>query len=198
MKRESRTDRNKREVRGRILAAASELFNERGVEATKVEAICDQADIATRTFFNHFPAKKDVVNQLAVDATGEVAARIRSIHAEAATTRARLTLFFEPGALASRDGGPMHREVLGALVAVQVHPEDLQTARDAMIELIRSGIAAGEVVKGPSAETLADVVLGTYYRLLIDWTNQDDYPLEDHLESASRFLCEAISPQQTT
>jgi hypothetical protein len=92
----------------------------------------------------------------------------------------------------------MHREVLGALVAVQVHPEDLQTARDAMIELIRSGIAAGEVVKGPSAETLADVVLGTYYRLLIDWTNQDDYPLEDHLESASRFLCEAISPQQTT
>ena len=53
----SRTERNKREVRGRILAAAAELFDLEGVEATKVESICDRANIALRTFFNHFASK---------------------------------------------------------------------------------------------------------------------------------------------
>ena len=75
MRDKSRTERNKREVRGRIVAAARELFDERGIEATKVETICDQADIALRTFFNHFPSKRDVVHQLAVDATAEVLRR---------------------------------------------------------------------------------------------------------------------------
>jgi AcrR family transcriptional regulator len=195
VKKESRTERNKREVRGRILAAAAELFDENGVEATKVEAICDQADIAVRTFFNHFPAKKDVVNQLAVDAAGEVAARIRSVHSEGVSTRERLALFFEQSALVSLQGGPMHRELLGALVVVQVQAEDLQAARDAMIDLIRAGVDAGEVAADCPAETLADVVLGTFYRIIINWTNLDDYPIRSHLGNASRFLCDAIAPK---
>jgi AcrR family transcriptional regulator len=195
VKPESRTQRNKREVRGRILAAAAELFDESGVEATKVEAICDQADIAVRTFFNHFPSKKDVVTQLAIDATGEVAARIRSVHARGRSTRERIASFFEESAAVSLQGGPMHRELLGALVAVHVDPEDLQAARKAMIELVEDGIVAGEVVPGHAAETLADVVLGTFYRIITDWTNQDGYPIAAHLENASRFLCDALAPE---
>ncbi len=196
VKPESRTERNKREIRGRILAAAAELFDEGGVEATKVEAICDQADVAVRTFFNHFPCKKDVVNQLAVDATAEVAARVRSVHARGRSTRERIALFFEESAEVSLEGGPMHRELLGALVVVHVDPEDLQAARKAMIELVKAGIEAGEVVPGHSAETLADVVLGSFYRIIIDWTNQDRYPIATHLENASRFLCDAVAPEQ--
>lgn len=195
MKPESRTERNKREVRGRILAAAAELFDEGGVEATKVEAICDQADIALRTFFNHFPSKKDVVNQLAIDATGEVAARVRSVHAEGRTTRERIALFFEHSAEVSLRGGPTHRELLGALVAVHVQPEDLEVARGAMIALLQEGVAAGEVVPGHSADTLADVVLGAFYRIIIDWTHRDGYPIDTHLKNASRFLCDAVAPE---
>ena len=91
---ESRTERNKREVRGRIVAAALDLFDEFGVEATKIESICDHADIALRTFFNHFPTKRDVVHQLTIDATAEVATRIASVHAKGRSTSERLTLFF--------------------------------------------------------------------------------------------------------
>ena len=93
MKSESRTERNKREVRGRIVAAAAELFDEHGVSATKVEAICDNANIALRTFYNHFPSKQVVVEHLAVDATGEVAVRIRSAHHDGDSTRERLSRF---------------------------------------------------------------------------------------------------------
>ena len=195
MSRESRTERNKREVRGRIVAAAALLFDDQGIEATKIEAICDQADIALRTFYNHFPTKRDVVEQLAVDATAEVAARIRSVQAEGRSTRERLTLFFERSAELSVRGGPTHRELLGALVTVKVEPRSLQAARDAMIELLREGIENGEVNPEHSAGTLADAVLGLFYRIFTDWTNAPGYAIGEHLESASRFLCDAIAPR---
>ena len=191
---ESRIERNKRYVRGRILTAAAELFDEQGVEATKIEAICEQADIALRTFFNHFPSKRDVVERLAIDATAEVAARIRSVHADGRSTRERLALFFARSAEASRLGGPTHRELLGALISVHDNPEDLKAARSCMIALVQEGADSGEVVRGHPAETLADIVLGTFYRIIIDWTNADGYPITEHLENASRFLCDAIAP----
>ncbi len=195
MRDESRTERNKREVRGRIVAAARELFDERGVESTKGEAICDQADIALRTFFNHFPSKRDVVHQLAIDATAEVAARIRAVHAQGQSTRQRLMLFFAESIEVSLLGGPTHRELLAALVVVPVGSRDLQAARDAMIDLLSEGIAAGDVAGDHPVETLADVVLGSFYRIITDWANRDDYAIREHLENASRFLCDAIAPE---
>jgi AcrR family transcriptional regulator len=50
----NRLERRKREVREKILAAAFELFLRQGVAATTIEQICEHADVANRTFFNHF------------------------------------------------------------------------------------------------------------------------------------------------
>ena len=42
----SRYERRRRETRGRILAAAGELFGQQGVEKTTVLDICERADVA--------------------------------------------------------------------------------------------------------------------------------------------------------
>lgn len=190
----NRTQRRRLEVRDRILAAAEELFDQDGVDATKVESICDRADVALRTFFNHFPSKRDLVHQLAVQATLELAAQIGAAHQEGSTTRERLELFFERSAESAREAGPMHRELLGHLVAVHI-PGDVRHARDAMLDLLRAGVGAGDVViRSYPVETLADTILGTFYRLIIDWANQEGYPIEEHLAHAARFLCDAIAP----
>ena len=55
--RSNRLDRRKQETRARILEAAVELFGEVGFEATKVADVCERADVARQTFFNHFPSK---------------------------------------------------------------------------------------------------------------------------------------------
>jgi len=190
----SRTERNKREVRGRIVAAARELFDQRGIEATKVESICDQADIALRTFFNHFPSKRDVVFQLAVDATAELAARISGAHAQGRSTRERLALFFAESIEVALLAGPTHREVLAALLVVPVGSRDQQAARDAMIALLNEGVTAGDVVAAHPVETLADVVLGSFYRIIADWANREDDAVRERLENVSGFLCDAIAP----
>src|SRR5260370_4415324 len=61
----NRTDRRKGEVRDRILDAAFELFLSQGIDATKIDAICERADVANRTFFNHFATRQDMIHALA-------------------------------------------------------------------------------------------------------------------------------------
>src|ERR1700759_2932250 len=60
-----RIDRRKQEVRDRILGAAFDLFLVQGVSATTLEEICERADVANRTFFNHFATRSDMMRALA-------------------------------------------------------------------------------------------------------------------------------------
>src|SRR5262245_63916707 len=61
----SRRERRVREVHDRIVASATELFAAHGVDAVKVDEICHAADIAQKTFFNHFPTKQHLMREIA-------------------------------------------------------------------------------------------------------------------------------------
>ena len=52
-------------MREKILAAAFDLFLRQGVAATTIEEICERADVANRTFFNHFATRQDMIRALA-------------------------------------------------------------------------------------------------------------------------------------
>jgi AcrR family transcriptional regulator len=53
-----RRERKKHATRHLIRMAALQLALERGLEHVTVQAIADQADVATRTFFGYFPTKE--------------------------------------------------------------------------------------------------------------------------------------------
>ena len=61
----NRHERRKLEVREKILAAAFDLFLAQGAAATTIEEICERADVANRTFFNHFATRQDMIRALA-------------------------------------------------------------------------------------------------------------------------------------
>jgi AcrR family transcriptional regulator len=63
-----RRERKKRETRRALRRAALQLVTERGVENVTVQDIADAADVSTRTFFNHFACKEDVL--VGVDPSG--------------------------------------------------------------------------------------------------------------------------------
>jgi AcrR family transcriptional regulator len=54
-------ERKKAKTHATIQAAALELFQRQGYDATTVDQIADQAEVSQSTFFRYFPTKQDVV-----------------------------------------------------------------------------------------------------------------------------------------
>jgi AcrR family transcriptional regulator len=56
-----RRERKKQQTRQALIKAAVRLFEQKGYEETTVAEVAAAADLSTRTFFLHFPAKEDVL-----------------------------------------------------------------------------------------------------------------------------------------
>lgn len=57
----SRQERRKAQTRARIVAAADQLFQERGYVDTSIEEIATAADVAVRTIYLHFESKAAIM-----------------------------------------------------------------------------------------------------------------------------------------
>jgi AcrR family transcriptional regulator len=193
----SRRARKKLALRGRLLEAAKDLFVERGFPNTKVADICERADVAQKTFFNHFATKQDVLREVARAAFDELNVAVEAALKAERTTAARLAHFFADVAGRMEQGGAMQRELVTELVhTVHGMPEKGDHARRlhaAFDALVREGLAAGELTRRHAPETLTQMILGTYYVLMFDYANLDDYPIRAKADAAARFLGDALA-----
>jgi AcrR family transcriptional regulator len=193
----TRRERRQLETRQRILTAAAELFGEQGVQATKVSDICQSADIAHQTFFNHFRSKADLVRELVAAGCDFVAAAAFGARSEGETTGARIALFFSRILDATTGAGPMHHELLAETFRASQTDADHEgpdRIREAILALVQAGIAAGEVTRRHAPEDLALLVFGTLHTLMFEWASAPDYPIAERVEHMARLLAQAIAP----
>lgn len=190
MKKQGRVDRRVEEFRARVLETASELFQTRGVEATKIDDICEVADVAKRTLCNHFPTKADIVQALSREAVSRTVAGVDEARRAGGSTRERLALLFLGMRENGADAGPIHRESVGAFFHA-AHGSDAAEGEirlsDAILDLLREG-SADELPSHCTPQTFAEIVLGSIYSITLEWIHRDDYDMDAHLASASDFL----------
>jgi AcrR family transcriptional regulator len=195
----SRRERRKLEVRGRILEASYTLFERRGIDATTVSEICERADVAQKTFFNHFGSKQDLLREIAEDALIQLIADIDSTRGAAGGTGGRIESFFARVARESLERGPMHRELLNEMVQLAhtagTDTEQARLLNEAFAAIVDEGLAAGDVTRRHDARTLTEMITGAFYALMLSWGNQPDYPLRERAEAAGRFLADALAPR---
>ncbi len=67
----TRTDRRRAQTRGRLLAAARDLFAEQGVGATRLGEITERADVAVGSLYNHFSGKEEIVDAVMAEIAEE-------------------------------------------------------------------------------------------------------------------------------
>ena len=75
---EGRREAKKRAIRAAVRDAALRLAVRDGVEHVTIERIADEADIALRTFFNHFSSKEEAVMATASAGAEALVARFRA------------------------------------------------------------------------------------------------------------------------
>jgi AcrR family transcriptional regulator len=195
----SRRERKKREVRARIVDQAMLLFEQHGLGQTTVAQICERADLAQKTFFNYFPAKQDLLREVAQQSLERLLLGLEEVRRSRGSTPERLLAFFERIAANAEQAGPMHRELLTEIIhAAHGSGSEHELARRlqaAFAALIRDGRSGGDVTTRHSVQTLTEMVLGAFYALMFNWANLEDYPLRKRALATARFLSDAVAPR---
>ncbi len=192
-----RRERRKLELRDRIRAAGLELFEAQGVEATKIQAICQRADIAQKTFFNYFPTKRHLLREIAQVSLGELLLEIEAVRKLPASTGEKVRAFFAGVADNAEEAGPMRRELLTEVIHLAHESgsehRQAQQLRDAFGGIVSDGLEAGELTDRYGAEALTEMLMGAFYVQMFNWAHLDAYPLREHAAEAARFLADSMA-----
>ena len=191
----SRHDRRKQETRSRILEASVELFAEQGYEATKVAEICDRADVARQTFFNHFPAKRDLLLEMFKHGVESLAVNLDAACERADTTRERLALFFADTVGPAVDVGPFNRDLVAQVLsasAESVHPEHARRISRVFLSLVQRGLERGDVTRRYAPEVMAELIEGAVVTLMRDWSARGDFDPTHRAAQIAALVAEAI------
>ncbi len=193
----TRRERRKREVRDRIVDAAVALFEKQGPQATKVDEICERADVAQKTFFNHFATKQHLVSEIATTFLESLFATLDELRQSAGSASERLTQFFSGLAERSEEAGPMHRELVLEVIRVahleHHEPAQMRFVQDAFRAFLED--CRDELRPDHPIETLTETVVGTFYVLMLNWVSIDDYPLHERSTAAGRLLAESLTTE---
>ncbi|MCW2750905.1 MAG: transcriptional regulator [Aeromicrobium sp.] len=193
---ETRTDRRKQVVRERILDAAFNLFLSQGVGATKIEDICKLADVANRTFFNHFATRQDMMRAL-----GE--RRLLNLHEVAGelpgdSAPAHLRELFEAVAVRLDETGEAYRELIGAMLGTHGYGVQRGTdLHDAFLEIIKEGVSSGQFATTHDPNVLADVVTSGFVGAIVNWTVNPTYSLSTGMTATAEALVTMLQADET-
>ena len=189
----SRRERRKQEMHARIAGAAIELFERHGFEATKIDEICERADVAQKTFFNHFPTKQHLIRELAQDIVDELHGVLEEARKQPLPTRERFDYFFERVADDSQSFARVRKELIIEVIRVsQGDSEQTRKLHASFGAILREGAARGEVTSAHSVEFLTEMAAGVFTGIILNWVSLDGYPLRDRLAEAADFLGSAI------
>ena len=195
----SRRERRKLEIRERILDAARELFAEQGFQDTRVADVCERADIAHKTFFNHFPTKLDLLREFAHAGIEELMFEIEDIRKADLGTPERVHRFFDTVAAHIAEAGPRNREMVVELVHMisgdaAERSEGVRRLHAAFRGIVEDGLAQGDVTRRHDPQALTEMILGAYYVLMFNYANLDDFPVRERGHAAARILADALAP----
>lgn len=195
----SRRERKKERVRRRLYQAALELFPERGYDGTSVQEICDRADVAKGTFFNHFPSKEHVL--LAYH--DEIKLDVLRVLEENCFTSAAEAVAACFGAWARRITG---ERAMARIVVRHIFASELLLDADQRLDerlhrwlaaRVEEGIASGELRSDLEVELFLPLIGGVLSSTTLEWVHGGaGADLEEMLESRRRLLFRAARARE--
>ncbi len=193
----SRRERRRQEIHERILAAATGLMAERGFPAITALEIADAADVAEKTFYNHFATKQHLIEELAVRALGVTQQLLADLRGGPGGTADRFRRFCERSADVAEHSREFTREVILELMRM-VHVPGVALAHhsqltDAIRAFFEQGLAQGDVSPSRDVAFLAEIGGAAYFGIVMNWVTLPEYPLRERLRQLADIAEELLA-----
>ena len=174
------------DVRARLRRAALELFRERGYDRTTAAEIAARAGVTERTFFRHFPDKREVL----FDGEATLRAALTAAIADAPDGLAPLDTLFRafravrPALEANRPYAQPRHEVIAGTPALR---ERELAKTDALADALAAALQARGVA-ALRAVLAARAGMAAFVHATVAWLEDPVVGLGDRLDRAEREL----------
>lgn len=167
-------------TRAALLDAARMLFVDKGYAETGTPEIVRAAAVTRGALYHHFTDKADLLRGVIVRESRQVATEINAASADAASTQEALMQGANAWFDAMSDPGRVRLLLLdgpAVLGRTEMEEIDRQTSAATLVEGLRAGQAAGDVIDAP-VEALASLLSAMFDRAaleIVGGASRDDY-----------------------
>ncbi len=202
-----RREQNNQRRHARLLAVARRQFDAHGVDATTMERIAAAARVATRTVYNFFPTKLDL---LAAVLRHEIEARVSAVPASpqaGAQSPERAVVSLLRRQIASVAALPKRELRLVTAHAILTAGESeagryLQEVdrflRQSLFELLEAHARRGTLPAGIDPQAASEQILALLNGVYHEWLEADGWTLESRLPLLTEFCTRLLAPSERT
>lgn len=195
----NRYERRKEETRQKIVQVAMKLFYEQGFESTTLEQIAEEADIARKTLYNHFPIKEDIIVEHLNRFVWKRVPEIDQLIQENPDTRSRMVVVLNrliewTKVLMTKEIFRIYISYLMQKMLTASHDEIYKSgAQDFICKIIKLGQESGEIRRDLSIEILViqadNIRVSAGMMFLMD---PEGFKAQDYIsQNVELFLCGA-------
>ncbi|WP_372760516.1 TetR/AcrR family transcriptional regulator [Litorivivens sp.] len=189
----NRIEKRKLEFRRKITEAAVRLFEENGVSDTSIASIIKEADIAHKTFFNHFPTKEHLLRHVASTFSHRAYQSFSDQITRINDPKKRVAFCLKSIAKELSGVKDHYKELLNLYLISGAAESDLQSEQRAQFtSLIRQIIvearAQNQLQHDFSDDTLTDIIIGLCIATLLAWSLEDNYPIVEKMRQQVEFI----------
>lgn len=191
----TRSELRSLQFKQRISDAAIGLFAQLGVNETSVSAIIQEAGIAHKTFFNHFPTKQHLLSHIACEYT-EALFNVED-HKEMTPFECIHQAFMRGVQSIESLDENLQNMISYILISTPTGPEDLlnkQTRKltEGLSYQLKKAEGQKRLQPGFSADIYTDIVGGILMNIIIRWAGQHNYPMSDKMSLALAFIQRSV------
>jgi AcrR family transcriptional regulator len=183
--------RSGKQARERLEKAALELFLERGFDAVTTAEIAARADVTERTYFRHFPDKREVLFDGERRLTEWVTEALASVPAEVAlwpTMRRTVDLIVAP-LEANRQGG----DRLAAIIAATPALRERAISKEAHLVALLTDLLVGRGASTDEAALVARTVWGVLAYAIEAWRAAPGTRLQPYVDHGFTVLSGVVN-----
>ena len=190
------------DARAAMLDAAERLFAARGLHDVTMTEVAEASGVARATVFNHFGSKHALVDAITAKVlAGYVVLLDAALEDRKSPTPVLVRSLFEAMGRGIEANERFYRAVFREIAKISqgldvggAATEVRAAALERLLRLHTRGQARGDLMRGPTAETLASAFDSLVFGTITHWLYEDrDEPLHERMLCAAEILLRGIA-----